>query len=200
MVTGISNNSRQDSKFKKIDLCIRDTNMLKVRKMAKLLNIDVIGCPYQDQNDKNIIYRVNQTPSTTTDYRYLVVANNLEQLISSSFQPNLVVVKDFEKLKSFIRKGKYRSRIALEVLISDIRYQEGSKVGKWFREITDLYRFSKRSGCQFILSSGANSVWEMVSAQCFESIMKFCKIPPRTYWEDLEEWLGLQDRPRLSHA
>lgn len=200
MVTGISNNSRQDSKFKKIDLCIKDTNMLNVRKMAKLLNIDVIGCPSQEQNDKSIIYRVNQRPSTTTDYRYLVVANNLEQLISSSFQPNLVVVKDFEKLKSFIRKGKYRSRIALEVLISDIRYQEGSKVGKWFREITDLYRFSKRSGCQFILSSGANSVWEMVSAQCFESIMKFCKIPPRTYWEDLEEWLGLQDRPRLSHA
>ena len=168
--------------------------------MAELLNIDVIGCPYQDQDDKEIIYRVKQRPLMSTDYRYLVVADNLEHLISSTFQPNLVVVNDFEKVKTFVRKGKYRSTVALEVLISDIRYQEGPKVGRWLREITDLYRFSKRSGCQFILSSGANSPWEMVSAQCFESIMRFCKISPRIYWQDLEEWLRLQERPRLFHA
>jgi hypothetical protein len=168
--------------------------------MAVLLNIDVIGCPYQDQDDKDIIYRVNQRPPKSTDYRYLVVANNLEQSISSTFRPNLVVVNDFEKVKTFIRKGKYRSKVALEVLISDIRYQEGPKVGRWFREITDLYRISKQSGCQFILSSGANSACEMLSAQCFESIMRFCKIPPRIYWQDLEEWLELQERPRFFHA
>jgi hypothetical protein len=168
--------------------------------MAVLLNIDVIGCPYQDQDDKDIIYRVNQRPPKSTDYRYLVVANNLEQSISSTFRPNLVVVNDFEKVKTCIRKGKYRSKVALEVLISDIRYQEGPKVGRWFREITDLYRISKQSGCQFILSSGANSACEMLSAQCFESIMRFCKIPPRIYWQDLEEWLELQERPRFFHA
>ena len=100
MVTGISNNSRQDSKFKKIDLCIKDTNMLKVRKMAKLLNIDVIGCPYQEQNDKGIIYRINQRPSTTTDYRYLVVANDLEQLISTKFGS----CKRFRKIKIIHQK------------------------------------------------------------------------------------------------
>jgi hypothetical protein len=177
-----------------------DTDTSRIRKMAELLNIDVIGCPYQDQNDKDIIYRVKQRPPTPTDYRYLVVANNLEQSISSAFQPNLVVVNDFEKVKTFIRKGKYRSKVGLEVLISDIRYQEGPKVGRWFREITDLYRFSKRSGFQLILSSGANSAWEMVSAQCFESIMRLCRISPRIYWQDLGEWLGLQERPRLSHA
>ena len=114
----------------------------------------MIGCPSQEQNDKSIIYRVNQRPSTTTDYRNLVVANNLEQLISSSFQPNLVVVKDFEKIKIIHQKRKYWSRVALEVLISDIRYQEGSKVGKWFREITDLYRFSKRSAVNSFCQAG----------------------------------------------
>jgi hypothetical protein len=191
---------RGDYKFNRIDLCIKDTNISRVRKMARLLNIDVIGCPYQERTSDDIIYRVEQRPSATTHYRYLVVANNFEQLGSFSFQPNLVVVKDFEKVKSFIRKRKYKSKIALEVLLSDIRYQEGFKVGKWFREITDLYRFSKRYDCQFIISSGANFVWEMTSAQCFESIMRFCKIPPRTYWEELEEWLALQDRPRLSDA
>jgi len=186
--------------LKRIDLCIRDTNISKVQKMAKLLNIDVIGCPYQGQTANDIIYRVEQKPPTTTHYRYLVVANNFERLGPSSFQHNVVVVKDFEKIKSFIMKRKYKSTIALEVLLSDIRYQEGFKVGKWFRDITDLYIFSKRSDCQFIISSGATSVWEMTSAQCFESIMRFCKISPRTYWEELETWLRLQDKPRLSDA
>jgi hypothetical protein len=177
-----------------------DTNISKVQKMAKLLNIDVIGCPYQGQAANDIIYRVEQRPPTITDYRYLVVANNLERLGSSSFQPNLIVVKDFEKIKSFIIKRKYKSTVALEVLLSDIRYQKGFRVGRWFRDITDLYIFSKRSGCQFIISSGATSVWEMTSAQCLESIMRFCKISPRTYWEELETWLHLQDKPRLSDA
>lgn len=168
--------------------------------MAKLLNIDVIGGSFEDRTHNDIIYRLEQKPSRITHYRYLVVANNLEQLGSSSFLPNLVVVKDFEKTKSFIKKKKHKSRIALEVLLSDIRYQEGFKVGKWFREITDLYRFSKRADCQFIISSGANSIWEMTSAQCFESIMRLCKIPPQTYWEELEEWLRLHDIPRFIHA
>ena len=168
--------------------------------MAKFLNIDVIGCPYRGQTANGIIYRIEQRPSTITDFRYLVVANNFERLGSSSFQPNLIVVKDFEKIKSFIIKRKYKSTVALEVLLSDIRYQKGFKVGRWFRDVTDLYIFSKRSGFQFIISSGAASVWEMTSAQCFESIMRFCKISPQTYWEELETWLRLQDKPRLSDA
>lgn len=168
--------------------------------MAKLLNIDVIGGPFEDRTHTDIIYRLEQRPPRMTDYRYLVVANNLEELGSSSFLPNLVVAKDFEKTKSFIKKKKHKSGIAIEVLLSDIRFQEGFKVGKWFREISELYRFSKRADCQFILSSGAHSIWEMTSAQCFESIMRICKIPPRVYWEELEEWLILHDIPRFIHA
>jgi hypothetical protein len=186
--------------LKRIDLCIKDTNISKAQKMAKLLNIDVIGCPYQGQATNDVIYRVEQRPLTTTHYRYLVVSNNLERLGSSSFQPNLIVVEDFDKIKSFIMKNKYKSMVALEVLLSDIRYQKGFKVGRWFRDITDLYIFSKRFGCQFIISSGATSVWEMTSAQCLESIMRFCKISPRTYWKELETWLRLQDKPRLADA
>jgi hypothetical protein len=30
--------------------------------------------------------------------------------------------------------------------------------------------------------------------------MRICKIPPRAYWEELEEWLILHDIPRFIHA
>ncbi len=185
--------------MKRADLCIRDTDISKVRKMAQLLNIDVIGSPSRDQKDNDIVYRVDQKPSTVTEYRYLVVADDFEQ-VSSSYQPNLVVVKDFEKIKSFIRKRNYKSKIALEVLLSDIRYQQGYLVGNWFKKIRELYRFCRRSNLQFIVSSGANTVWEMTSVQCFESVMRLCGIPTRTYWEELEGWLEIQDGLRLSYA
>ena len=168
--------------------------------MAKLLNIEVIGGPHEDKTHDDVIYRLKQKPPTVTHYRYLVVADTFEQLSSSSFVPNLIVVRDFEKIKSYIKNKRYKSQIALEVLLSDIRYQEGKRVGKWFREVIDLYKFSKRFGYQLIISSGANSIWEMTSAQCIESIMKICDIPPQIYWEELEDWLKQQETPRLCYA
>jgi RNase P/RNase MRP subunit p30 len=129
-----------------------------------------------------------------------VVADSFEQLSSSSFVPHLIVVRDFEKIKSFIKNKRYKSQIGLEVLLSDIRYLEGIRVGKWFRDVTDLYKFSKRFGYQFVISSGATYVWEMTSAQCIESIMRICDIPPQIYWEELEDWLKQQETPRLCYA
>jgi hypothetical protein len=168
--------------------------------MAKLLNIEVVGGPFEDKTHDDVIYRLKQKPPTVTPYRYLVVADTFEQLSSSSFVPHLIVVRDFEKIKSFIKNKRYKSQIALEVLLSDIRYLEGIRVGKWFREVTELYKFSKRFGYQFIISSGATSIWEMTSAQCIESIMRICDIPPQIYWEELEDWLKQQETPRLCYA
>ncbi len=181
-------------------MCIRAPDILNVKRMAELLNIEVIGSGYQARTYDDVIYRLNQRPPAVTEYRYLVVADTLEQLSTASFVPNLIVVKDFQKIKSFVKNKKYKSKIALEVLLSDIRRRDGIRVGRWFKEVTDLYKFTKRFGYQFVISSGANSIWEMISAQCIESIMKICDIPPRTYWQDLEDWIKQQDAPRLCYA
>lgn len=181
-------------------MCIRAPDILNVKRMAELLNIEVIGSGYQARPFDDIIYRLNQRPPAMTDYRYLVVADTIEQLSTASFVPDLIVVKDFQKIKSFVKNKKYKSRIALEVLLSDIRRRDGIRVGRWFKEVSDLYKFTKRFGYQFVISSGANSSWEMISAQCIESIMKICDIPPHTYWQDLEDWIKQQDAPRLCYA
>jgi hypothetical protein len=122
--------------------------------MAKLLNIEVVGGPFEDKTHDDVIYRLKQKPPTVTPYRYLVVADTFEQLSSSSFVPHLIVVRDFEKIKSFIKNKRYKSQIALEVLLSDIRYLEGIRVGKWFREVTELYKFSKRFGGRLAKTTG----------------------------------------------
>jgi hypothetical protein len=127
--------------------------------MAELLNIEVIGSGSQARTYDDIIYRLNQRPPAVTDYRYLIVADTIEQLSTASFVPNLIVVKDFQKTKSFVKNKKYKSKIALEVLLSDIRRRDGIRVGRWFKEITDLYKFTNRFGYQFVISSGANSIW-----------------------------------------
>jgi RNase P/RNase MRP subunit p30 len=108
------------------------------------------------------------------------------------------VVRDFRKIKSLIKEKKYKGKIGLEVLISDMRYANGLEVGKWFKEIIDLYRFSERYNCQFIISSGATSIWEMISARCFESLLKLCDIKPERYWKELENWIELHNKPRAA--
>ncbi|MDP9498819.1 MAG: hypothetical protein M3P20_02555 [Thermoproteota archaeon] len=181
-------------------MCIRAPDILNVKRVSKLLNIEVIGSAYQARTYDDVIYRLNQRPPAVTDYRYLVVAETIEQLSTASFVPNLIVVRDFQKIKSFVKNKKYKSKIALEVLLSDIRRRDGIRVGRWFKEVTDLYKFTKRFGYQFVISSGANSIWEMTSAQCIESIMKICDIPPHRYWQDLEDWIKQQESPRLCYA
>ncbi|MDQ3838073.1 MAG: hypothetical protein M3297_02270 [Thermoproteota archaeon] len=180
-----------------IDLCIRDPDISSVKKVAKLLNIEIIGTLHPRKTCDEVIYRLQKKPSSMTDYRYLVVAESIEQFSRSSLIPNLIVVSDFQRIKTFVKNRKYKSKIALEVLLSDIRYEQGISVGRWFREVTDLYKFTKQYGYQFVLSSGANSISEMISAQCIESIMKICEIPPQIYWRELEDWITQQDTPRF---
>ncbi|HYZ94389.1 MAG TPA: hypothetical protein VE566_01385, partial [Nitrososphaeraceae archaeon] len=86
-----------------IDLCIRAPDILNVKRVAELLNIEVIGSTYQARTYDDVIYRLNQRPPAVTDYRYLVVAETIEQLSTASFVPNLIVVRDFQKIKSFVK-------------------------------------------------------------------------------------------------
>ena len=167
--------------------------------MANILGIDIVGSFYGDNLQEDIIYRLTQKPSKLPSYRYLIATENAEQLASSSSSlPNILVVRDFRKIKSLIKEKKYKGKIGLEVLISDMRYANGLEVGKWFKEIIDLYRFSERYNCQFIISSGATSIWEMISARCFESLLKLCDIKPERYWKELENWIELHNKPRAA--
>ena len=155
--------------------------------MAQISEIDVIGTDYAGEiSIDNIIYRIDRKPTELTSYPYLVVCKKIEEISIST--TDILVVDDFKRIEDRLKRN-VRKRIGLEVTVSRARKQDGPNIGKWFKQIRNLYKFCKLNEYQFILSSGANSELEMVSGRSFDSILKICDIKPEQYWRDLAEWI-----------
>jgi RNase P/RNase MRP subunit p30 len=177
--------------------------------MANILEIDILGIDYHYKVEKNIIYRVNRkqlsssplvasSPSLSssiaaTTYPYLVVSEKIEELLLSSSSSPVIDIFGIRSFRDFNddlkKKVKKKGGIGLEVTLADLRKSDGSQVGKWFSQIRALYKFCRSSNCQFILSSGANSIEEMVSGRSFDAILKICDIKPESYWQELGNWI-----------
>jgi RNase P/RNase MRP subunit p30 len=155
--------------------------------MAQISEIDVIGTDYTGEiSIDNIIYRINRKPVELTSFPYLVVCKKIEEISVST--TDILVVDDFKRIEDGLKR-RVRKRIGLEVTVSRARKQDGPNIGRWFKQIRNLYKFCKLNDYQFILSSGANSELEMVSGRSFDSILKICDIKPEQYWRDLAEWI-----------
>jgi hypothetical protein len=165
--------------------------------MAKILAIDLLGFDYNNNYNyevvekENIIYRINiklLSSSLITDYSYLVVSENINELSSVySSSIDIFVVKDFQRIDSTLKKVK--SGTGLEANLVNVHKMTGWQVAKWLNQIRKLYKFCKSSNCQFILSSGAGSALEMVSGPSFDAILRICDIKPETYWQELGDWI-----------
>jgi RNase P/RNase MRP subunit p30 len=158
--------------------------------MAQISEIDIVGINYPGKIPMaKFIYRVNRKPAELTSYPYLVVCKSVEEISTS--RADILVVEDFKRIEEDLKR-RVKKRIGLEVIVSRVRKQDGRNIGKWFNEIRNLYKFCKLNDYQFILSSGANSALEMISARSFESILKLCDIKPEHYWQDLAEWIEVK--------
>jgi hypothetical protein len=73
-------------------------------------------------------------------------------------------------------------------------------VARWLKELKSIYIFCQSNDCQFILSSGATSLNEMISARSFESILTVVGIDPRTYWKKMSEWLYSKTKARWQYV
>jgi RNase P/RNase MRP subunit p30 len=91
-----------------------------------------------------------------------------------------------------------KCKIGLEVTLADLRKNNGLYIAKQFNQIRYIYKFCKFNNCQFILSSGASSILEMVSGPSLESILRICDIKPANYWQELSEWIELRCRDRVN--
>ena len=140
---------------------------------------------------------ITTTSTNTTTYPYLVVSEKIDELLLSSSSIDIFVVTAFKEINDNLKKKVRKKRgIGLEVSLADLRKSDGLQVGKWFNQIRDLYKFCRSSNCQFILSSGANSVVEMVSGRSFDSILRICDIKPEHYWRELGEWIESKSHTR----
>ena len=170
----------------RIDLCINNSNLDSFLKAAEVLEINEVGAKYNGHVHKNVVYRLEKRPSVITNYPYLVVSDKPAELTSPWV--DLFIIRDYFSLKNILKK-KIRTRLGLEVIVSDKRNTNGLSVGKWFDQIRELYKLCKSINCQFVMSSGASSPIEMISGRCFDSLLKLSNIKPETYWQELGEWL-----------
>ena len=139
---------------------------------------------YFNKINRILVYRCNTTRSPKSPF--LITTENINDLSSMS-TIDIVSLKDINlRLDD---KKKLLHGIGLEVTVSDLRRTDGRLLGKWIADISSFYAYCKQAKLQFILSSGATSICEMVSGRSFDSLLKACEIDPLSYWNDLNNWL-----------
>lgn len=113
---------------------------------------------------------------------YLVVSENVGE------PADILMIRDFDKVKKQLKK-KVKKGTGLELTVNPARKMDGGSVGKWFSNLSDLYTFCHASRCQFILSSGATSEYELISGPCLDAILKTVGIEPHGHWHSIGKWL-----------
>ena len=155
--------------------------------------ISTVGSPFDGRVCDGVIYRLKKMPLAPVTYPYLTVSERVED------STDLLMVKDFREVKDMLRR-KVKPGTGLEVILKPLRRMDAVSVGKWFDCINELYMFSRSFHCQFILSSGAASIYEMVSGRCLDAILKTAGIDPQTHWHNMEEWLEAKLSKRVTYA
>ncbi len=175
----------------RIDLCVNGEFDTLLR--AKTLSLTRVGAPFVDTVVDGIIYRLRAVPPTPVKYPYLIVSENIEE------SADILPIRDFRRINKQMKK-KIRKGTGLEVTVSPVRKMDASYVGKWFINLARLYAFCHSSRCQFILSSGAGSEYEMVSGPCLDAILESAGIDPESHWQNMGEWLDDRLSRKVSYA
>jgi hypothetical protein len=166
--------------FNRIDLCV--SGDFDIASRVKALSISRAGVPFDGKICEGLIYRLRTAPPSVVTYPYLVVSEDVGE------PADVLVIRDFNKVKKQLKK-KVKKGTGLELTVNSARRLDGGSVGKWFSNVNDLYTFCHTSRCQFILSSGATSEYEMISGPCLDAILKTVGIDPQDHWRTMGKWL-----------
>lgn len=150
-----------------------------------------MGAPFDGRVREGVIYRLKKAPESPVKYPYLVVSDNVDE------PADVLTIRDFRRAKEKLKK-KTKKGIGLEVAVAPARKMDAVGVGKWLQDIKDLYSFCHSSRCQFIISSGAPSMQEMVSGPCLDAILKNCNIDSQRHWLEMDVWLEARLSRRVS--
>jgi hypothetical protein len=163
--------------------------------MSKILDLDIIGIDsIYSTNIKpveNIILRMDKRYTMADYYPYLIVSDNIKTLDGKT---DLFLIDPFQRKDAI--KSKAKRGLGVEISIAFAKKLNATMVGKWLKEVKSIYEFCKSNDCQFILSSGARSINELVSARSFESILKLIGVSPKNYWNEISEWLYTKNKVR----
>ena len=150
-----------------------------------------MGAPFDGKVHEGVVYRLKKAPESPAKYPYLVVSDSVDE------PADVVTIRDFRRVKEKLKK-KAKKGTGFEVTVAPARKMAAVTVGKWLEDIKDLYSFCHSSRCQFIISSGATSMHEMVSGPCLDAILKNCGIDPQRHWLEMNSWLEARLSRRVS--
>lgn len=167
--------------------------------MSRLLGIDMIGIDLKNSKSiepkENVILRMDKKLPTADYFPYLIVSDNIRTLDSKT---DLFLIDPFQGKDALKRKSK--KGLGIEISITPARKLNTFLVAQWLRELKSIYMFCQSNDCQFILSSGATSINEMISAKTFESILNVVGINPTTYWKKISEWIYVKCKARWQYV
>ncbi len=191
MATRLHIEQRRHTSFNRMDLCV--SGQFDIVSTIRSLSISRVAVPFDGKPHEGAVYRLRTAPSNVVNYPYLIVSENLDA------PTDILTIRDFSKDKRELKK-KLKKGTGLEILINPARKMDSVSVGRWFSSLTDLYRLCHWARCQFVISSGATSKYEMVSGPSLDAILKTVGIEPQSYWSNLTKWLEQRLARNVSYA
>lgn len=158
-----------------------------------MLGLARTGTAFTGTLDEGTIYRLPNPPRSRPKYSYVTVSDSMDDARAA----DIITIGNPHGAKDRLKK-KSRRGIGLEVLISPVRKLDGQGTARWFQDLYELYAFCRSSGQQLILSSGAESVQEMVAGSCMDAILESCGIDAQRHWHDLNLWLDQKLMARVA--
>jgi len=140
----------------------------------------------------SLVLRFNIKPKKSPLFKYLLVLNESETKINSKIPFfDIFSLNSWYTYKIMLKKLKKlnRKNIGIEIKIREIRNSNSYEVGKWIKSIKEINKFCKLTDNQLIISSGAETNYESISGNTFDSILKILEIEPIKYWTELEKWI-----------
>lgn len=145
----------------------------------------------------SFILRLRNKPKKLTSFKYLVVLLESETNINSKIPFfDIFSMNKWYTYKIILRQLKKlnRKNIGIEIKIRHIRNCNSYEIGKWVKSIKEINKFCKLTDNQLIISSGAETNYETISGNTFDSLLKLFNIEPIQYWNELEKWIDTKSR------
>ena len=140
----------------------------------------------------SLVLRFNIKPNNSPLFKYLLVLNESETKINSKIPFfDIFSLNSWYTYKIMLKKLKKlnRKNIGIEIKIREIRNSNSYEVGKWIKSIKEINKFCKLTDNQLIISSGAETNYESISGNTFDSILRILEIEPIKYWNELDKWI-----------
>lgn len=119
--------------------------------------------------------------NSNSDYPFLIISDKF------GTNADLVRIHDI-KSRSHLSKIPFPSGVGLLLTIKQAR-KDPQIAAEWIEYAKYVAKLCKIRNCQFIISSGAESVDELVSGSSLDAVLRLCNVDPANYWRELNFWV-----------